>query len=142
MDGERIYYLNAHGRERVNATVIKKKTNHALHTVLANDVYMFMRYPSTWKAEVKITVPDVCSIIADAVFKRNGIYHIVEIDRMQTMKENKRKIDIYRQIVSLDVFERPPVFIWLTGTDYRQKELKRLLHGLQCEVYQYNDVRG
>jgi hypothetical protein len=138
-DGENIYYLNNEGRERVNANKVFKKTTQARHYIMRNSIYIAYGNPSTWKNEMKLEVPKEVKVIADALFKRDKRYHIVEIDHTQKMTKNKGKMERYRKLIELSVFEKPPVFIWMTTTELRRKQLAKLCEGLDCQIFTIKD---
>ncbi len=138
-DGENIYYLNKEGRERVNAKKVFKKTTQARHYLMRNALYIGFGVPATWKNEVKLEVPDQVKVIADAVFKREKRYHIIEVDHTQKMSKNKSKIERYEKLIQLDVFEKSPVFIWITTTEYRRKQLSKLMEGFEHQIFTIAD---
>lgn len=138
-DGENIYYLNKEGRERVNSDKVLKKTTQARHYIMRNSIFIAYGYPSSWKNEVKLEVPGQVKIIADALFIKDKRYHIVEVDHTQKMIKNKGKIERYRKLSSLGVFEVQPLFIWITTTELRKKQLLKLSEGLAVQIYTVKD---
>jgi hypothetical protein len=138
-DGEKVYYLNKAGRERVNCKKVRKKTLQARHYIMRNHIYIAFGQPSTWKNEVKLEVPKVVKVIADALFIKDKRYHIVEVDHTQKMSKNRTKIEKYRKLVDLGVFEKPPYFIWITTTDYKRKQITKLCEGLDHHVFTIKD---
>lgn len=138
-DGENIYYLNKEGRERVGSTKVLKKTTQARHYIMRNSIYIAYGSPSTWKNEMKLEVPKKVKVIADALFQKDKRYHILEVDHTQKMTKNKGKIERYKKLMELGVFEKPPVFIWITTTEYRRKQLIKLLEGLEYQIFTAND---
>jgi hypothetical protein len=137
--GENVYYLNAEGRERVNSERVLKKTSQCRHYLMRNALYIAYGQPSSWKNEMKLEVPKKVKVIADALFQRNKCYHIVEVDHTQKMTKNRGKIERYKQLIELGVFEKPPVFIWITTTEFRRKQLIKLCEGLDCQIYTAKD---
>jgi hypothetical protein len=139
-----IYYLNAAGREYVNSTKIRKKTNFVNHVIMRNDFYIFAGFPGDWKNEMKLTDGDF-TVICDAWYKSNGKYHILEVDHKQPMKENRKKIekymDLYENGVTEEHFGYFPLLNWLTTSELKKKQLKELCTGLPCEVYTINDIK-
>lgn len=138
-DGENIYYLNKEGRERVNATRVLKKTTQARHYIMRNSLYIAYDCPSTWKNEIKFEVPKQVRVIADAYFIKDKRYHIVEVDHTQKMAKNKNKVERYRKLMELGVFEEPPLFIWITTTELRSKQLTELCEGLDIQIFTVKD---
>lgn len=138
---ENIYYLSKEGRERVGCEKVLKKTAQVEHYLMRNDLYIALGCPADWKSEVKLEIPAVVSVIADAFFVRSGVYCIIEIDHIQKMTVNREKVKKYRKLLELGVFEKPPVFIWMTTTEYRRKELTKLCEGMDVRVYLKTDFK-
>lgn len=135
-DGEKVYYLNQEGRERIDSQKVRKKTIQARHYLMRNEVYITYRQPASWKNEVKFGIKDVATVVADALFKQNDLYHAVEVDHMQKMSKNRTKVERYRKI-----YERAPFrLIWITTTEYRRRQLKKLCKGLDVEVFTATDL--
>jgi hypothetical protein len=135
LDGEAVYYLTKEGRERTGAKKVRKRTIQARHFIMRNDLYIAFGCPSTWKNEVKLEVKGVVSTVADALFTQDGRYYIVEVDHQQKMSANKAKIAKYRKMLELGVFKTPPVFVWITTTEYKRKQLMQLCEGLDVKVF-------
>jgi hypothetical protein len=136
-EGEKIYYLNKEGRERVQCKKICKKTSQVQHYLMRNEAYIAFGQPSSWKNEVKFGIKDVAVIIADAVFQKDGMYHAVEIDHTQKMTKNNAKIQKYRRLMQEVRFK----LIWITTTEYRRKQLKKLCEGMDVQVFTINDFK-
>lgn len=138
--GEKVYYLNAEGRERVRATKVLKKTHQITHHLMRNSLFIAHGCPTTWKNEVKLTVKGEVSVVTDAVFNMAGTFHICEVDHTQKMSVNRVKVEKYRKLIDLGVFEKQPKFIWITTTEYRRKKLLALCEGLLVRVFLANDL--
>jgi hypothetical protein len=136
---ENVYYLNAAGRDRVGATKVLKKTHQVTHHLMRNSLYLAHGCPSTWKIEVKLSVKGEVTVIADALFTMAGRYFICEVDNTQKMSENRAKVEKYRRLIELGVFEKAPKLIWITTTEYRRKQLAKLCEGLDVTVYLASD---
>jgi hypothetical protein len=139
-----IYYLNATGRDYVNSNKIRKKTNFVQHVIMRNDFFIYCGYPSEWKNEMKLS-DGTHTIICDSWFKRDGKYHILEVDNTQTMKENRKKIETYRNLFENGVMKEHlgylPVLIWLTTSSLRKKKLVEMCKGLPHLVYTVDDIK-
>ena len=137
-----IYYLNKYGREYVDCDKIRRKTGRVQHTVMRNDFWLFYKCPGEWKNEVKISDGET-TIVSDAMFSRNGFKHFLEVDHLQTMKENREKIKRYKKLMNGIVasFGYYPTLIWLTTTEHRRKQLEVACEGLKCKVYTVNDIK-
>lgn len=138
-DRKYVYYLNKDGRERVGATKIRKKTAMINHFLMRNDLYIALGRPSSWKNEVKITIPNTkISIVSDSIFISNKTHYFVEVDYKQTMSKNTVKIKRYQQLAS---FNSQFALIWITTTPYRKKKLQLLCEGLNVQVYLWDDIK-
>lgn len=132
---ENVYYLNAEGRQRVGATKVLKKTNQIMHHLMRNSIYISSGCPATWKSEIKLTVKNEVTVIADAIYSMSNVFHIIEVDHQQKMNVNKDKIQKYKKLIELDVFEKAPKFVWITTTEYKRKQLLSFSNGLQVRIY-------
>lgn len=137
-----IYYLSKQGREYVDCEKIRKKGNHVNHTIMRNEFWLHYKCPRDWKNEVKISNGNH-SVVADAVFTRNGFYHFLEVDNLQSMKENRTKITRYKNLTESLVkqYGYHPTLIWLTTTEHRRKQLEKDSEGLKVKVYTLSDIK-
>lgn len=137
-----IYYLNKEGREYVDCEKIRKKGGQVQHIIMRNQFWLFYKCPQDWKNELKISNGKV-SVVADAMFTQNGFYHFLEVDNLQTMKENRTKIERYKTLMESLVkqFGYYPTLIWLTTTEYRRKQLEKACEDLKVKVYTINDIK-
>lgn len=136
---EKVYYLNTEGRALVGCEKVYKKTAQIRHYLMRNALYIAYGCPATWRNEIKLTVTGQVSIIADALFESGGQYVIVEVDCTQKMFVNRDKVRKYRELLALGVFKKPPAFVWITETQYRQTQLMKLCEGLQVRVHLSKD---
>jgi Replication-relaxation len=134
---KKIYYLNAAGRELVQAEKKRTKNPQVNHYLMRNDLYIVKGRPSTWQNEVKITVNDV-SLIADAAFISSKLHHFIEIDYKQSMEKNIQKIKRYKK---LSTYNPQFSLIWVTTTIYRMEKLIRLCDGLKNQIYLWEDLK-
>lgn len=136
------YYLSRLGRDYVDCQKIRKKGGRVKHSILRNEFWLFYGCPKDWKNEVKVSNGKV-SVIVDAVFTRNGFYHFLEVDNLQTMKENREKIKRYKSILESLVkqFCYYPTLIWVTTTEHRRKQLEKACEGLKVKVYTVEDIK-
>jgi hypothetical protein len=138
-DGENVFYLNKQGRQLTGCRKVSTKTNQAKHYIMRNDVYIAFECPKDWRTEMKLGVPGEVSIVCDALFKKDERFHIVEVDHTQKMSVNKAKIQKYKRMVELGVFDKPPVFIWMTTTNFRREILSQLCEGLETIIFTVGD---
>lgn len=137
-----IYYLSKLGRDYVDCQKIRKRGNHVHHTVMRNEFWLYYKCPRDWKNEVKISNGND-SVVADAVFTRNGFYHFLEVDNLQSMKENRAKITRYKNLLESLVkqYGYHPTLIWLSTTEHRRKQLEKDNDGLKAKVYTLSDIK-
>jgi len=111
---------------------------------MRNYFYIFAKCPTEWNNEISIT-DGVTSIVTDTWFKVNGMYHFLEIDSLQKMKENRMKVKNYLALHEAghikEHFTYFPPLIWLTTTELRKKQLKQLCKGLPCAVYTIDEIK-
>lgn len=141
-----IYYLNKKGKEYVECEKIRKKGGHVNHIVMRNSMWLFQDSPKEWKNELKVSDGNV-TIVADAMFTDNWERkNFLEVDSTQTMKENRNKIDRYKQLYQNGLVEEKlghfPTLIWLTTSEYRRNELKDACEGIPAVmVFTIDDIR-
>lgn len=139
-DGENVYYLNGKGRDVVGDSKIRKPLTTYQHYIMRNYIYMAFQRPATWKTEMRISHKDV-TCIADATFEQHKKLHIVEVDHIQKMNKNRKKIERYRDLIDNGGLVDPK-FIWITTTEYRKKELLRLSLSLSTRIFTLDDFIG
>lgn len=139
---ETIYYLNKLGRIYVDCDKVRRKTSRVQHTIMRNEFWLYYKCPSDWKNEVKIS-NDTTTIIVDGMFSRNGFKHFLEVDNLQTMKENREKIKRYKELMPGVVKQLGyyPTVVWLTTTELRRKQIEVSCGGLKCQVFTMDDIR-
>lgn len=149
-EGEAVYYLNQKGREITGCEKEYKWTEQVEHYLMRNDLYIHFGCPKDWNPEqkIKFQVRDQLRltekiITTDVVFTKDGKYYLVEVDRKQSMTENKKKI---RQYAELQNAMRQkfgnPVIVFYTVSNLRKERLKQWCHeyGLNCIVLTKQDV--
>lgn len=139
-----IYFLNKDGREYVNSNKERKKNKFVNHVIMRNDFYIFAGFPSDWKNEMKIS-DEQYTVICDSLFKSNGKYHCLEVDSLQKMKVNRRKIEQYKGLFQNGIVAENlgyfPLLLWLTTTELRKRQLIELCKGMPFAVYTLDDIR-
>ncbi len=154
---QKIIYLNKYGRELIGSTKEIKAGPLIDHTLLTNQAYIYFNCPVDWKREYAIEVQQDDGydfgikikgmsatvkkrIIADAMFSRNGYMHLIEIDNTRSMKDNKTKIEKYREIIKLRKLNNAKV-IFFTTTNIRKDKLSKWLNGLNHEVFTFDEIK-
>lgn len=140
---ESIYYLNNLGRQYVECVKIRKKNGQLQHVVMRNEFWLFYKCPTDWINEVKIS-DGTTSVIADGMFSRNGFKHFLEVDNLQTMKENREKIKRYRLLMENLAKQLCyyPTLVWLTTTKLRREQITKACEGLKIKVYTLDEIKG
>lgn len=135
---KKIYYLSKKG-QRLIGTEKELKRSMIRHTIMRNDLYIKLGIPGDWRKEVKLEINGKPHLISDAMFTKNGIYHFVEIDNQQTMKNNADKIRKYKELfrIIFNQFGHHPVLIWYTVSDVRKVKLEKMCqkHQIKHKVY-------
>ncbi|CEG31468.1 Phage protein [Peribacillus simplex] len=139
-DGQTIYYLTKEGRTRVDCKKKAKKSTTAQHYIMRNDLYIACKFPKTWKNEVDIKVKGLGDIRCDAMFTVGEKPYFIEIDHTQKMKINEKKMETYRKIINAFPFQ--PVFLWVTTTEYKRNQLKKLCEGLESRIYIASELKN
>jgi hypothetical protein len=143
-DQPTIYFLNKEGREYVNSDKIRRKNQFVSHYLRRNDFYIYMGYPHEWENELKVSDGEY-TVVCDAYFKKDGMFHFLEVDLKQKMSQNRKKIDQYKGLMKNGNINKHlgyfPKLIWLTGSDLRKKQLIELCKGLPYKIYTFDDIR-
>ena len=131
---ETIYYLSKSGRNYVDCDKVRKVDGQIHHAVMRNDVWLFNDCPQKWKNETRVS-DGTATVIVDAMFtdawERK---HFLEVDYKQSMSENRKKINRYKELFANGLIEEKfghfPTIVWLTTTEHRRKQLKDECEGL------------
>jgi Replication-relaxation len=151
---EKIIYLNKEGRELIGSKKEVKRTSYMSHTLLRNEAYLHFNCPLDWRTEHHLETeekvvtkfemmingkPPVSKkkVIADAVFTRNGYLNIIEIDNTRNMSDNKKKIELYKEIMPK---QQNPKLYFFTQTEERKRKLQEWAKGLKCEVMTFKEI--
>lgn len=140
-----IYYLSREGKAYVECDKIRKKGGHVAHTIMRNDFWIYNGFPFEWDNEMKVS-DSKTTIIADAMYKKNGQHYFLEVDNIQPMRENKVKIKKYNELFHNGSVARSlgqfPSVIFLTTTELRRKQLQDALKSLPgAKVYTMTDIK-
>lgn len=143
-NGNKIYYLNKSGRDRVGCDIARQKITQVNHYLMRNDYYIYLK-PREWRNEVKFSVPDTVTVIPDAYITHNHTLYFLEIDHIQKMIKNQDKIERYKKIKELGVFQKQykqfPKLIWVTLTENRRKQLNKWCEGLETKVFLWHEIK-
>ena len=119
------------------------------HHLLRNQVFIHYGCPKDWVIEKKtfFTPPGEPEkyITPDAKFSVNGERYFLEVDRTQSMVDNRAKIERYKELSPLieKNYGHKPVIVWYTARNSRVEKLKELCEeaGLRCDVWSFDDLR-
>lgn len=131
-----------------------KRTSYMSHTLLRNEAYLYFQCPLDWKTEHSIETQEKAltafdiqvkgikpiskkKVIADAVFTRNSYFNIIEIDNTRNMSDNKKKMELYREI--MPNLQNPKLYFF-TQTEQRKRKLQEWAKGLKCEVMMFKEI--
>lgn len=142
VEGESIYYLNKAGRDTIGSDKVVTRNSNYRHTLLRNDVYIYMKCPENWINEYKI---GETGIVADAIAVLNRKYYYIEVDNTQKMAVNKQKMEAYLQFKHSGVWEKYskepfPILLFYTVSEPRRHQLSELNPGLEMLVYTKKDL--
>lgn len=154
---EKVIYLNKEGLELIGSEKGIKKTPQMAHSLLRNEVYIHFGCPYDWQNEytleanlkppsnfeiqcLGLKLNNKKKVICDAVFKRNGYFHLIEVDHTQSMLENKRKIEAYREVLP-HVKGNVPILYFFTTTETRKRKFEELLKGMRFKVHTFEEIK-
>lgn len=139
---EYVYYLNKTGAELIGHAKLYKKNNRLSHTLMRNEAWLLCYCPESWEIERPIEFGadgEKKVIIPDARYMDNRIPCFVEIDRLQSIKENENKIQTYKILCNLYKQRGvTPIIQFFTISKIRQKNLENL--GVKYDVYLQSHV--
>lgn len=140
-----IYYLSKEGKDYVGCEKIRKKNSNVQHAIMRNEMWLFYGCPADWKSELKVS-DGLVKVIVDGMFMKHLQYHFLEVDRMQTMKENRLKIARYKELAKNGLITQKlghfPTVVWLTNSELRRKQLQEACKGLPgVKVYTLTDIK-
>ena len=157
---EKVIYLNKAGRELIGSSKEVKKTPLIEHSLLRNEVYLYFNCPVDWKTEypteIEIKAPSPLEmrikglkaiskkkIVSDAAFVRNGYLHLIEIDNTRNMSDNKKKIELYAEIIP-SLKQHVPVLFFFTISEVRKRKLEAMCKGkgFRYQIKTYREIGG
>jgi hypothetical protein len=155
---EKVIYLNKKGRDFIASEKGEIQINqYTFHSLLRNEVYIYFQCPQDWQNEYPfettakvqndfgimfqgLSLSNKKKVICDAVFKRNGYLHLIEVDNERKMIDNKKKIDAYREVIPA-YKEETPILYFFTKTESRKKKLSDWMKGIRHEVLTFEEIR-
>lgn len=140
-----IYYLNANGREYVGCDKVRKKGGRVQHSIMRNEFYFYNNCPSDWENEIKVSDCQ-STVIVDAMYSKVGVTHFLEVDHLQSMKENRAKIERYKALYENEALQQSlghfPTLVWLTTTELRRIQIKEACEGLPVvQVFTLSEIQ-
>ena len=154
---EKVFYLNKEGRALIGSEKEIKANQNLEHTLLRNDVYIYLNCPVTWESEKVleyaseqpnlsgiivrgVNVATKKKIVSDGYYLRNGYTHVVEIDNKRDMMDNHKKIISYKECFKY--LDTPRLEMFTTTLD-RKRKLEKWLqeYNLRGEIKTYEEIR-
>lgn len=139
-----VYYLNREGRQMIGSNKIVRRTLQTRHSLMRNDFFFFSGCPGYWRPELKVTDGQT-TLVADALYKKDGRYNFLEVDNTQSMVENSTKIKRYRAMHDRGLFHKEygyfPTLHIVTVSRGRIKRFMELCEGMTVKVYYSEDIR-
>lgn len=154
---EKVIYLNKAGRDLIASDKIINPSASMIHSLLRNEVYIHFGCPVDWRNEypIEITIGQENpfgvkfqhlnlgtkrKVICDALFTRNGYTYLIEVDNTRDMRDNKKKIESYKEVLP-KLNMNPPIICFVTQTEDRKRKLKEQLQGVRNQVMTFNEIR-
>ncbi len=153
---QKIIYLNKNGRQLIGSDKEVKKSIQMEHKLFCNEAYIYFNCPLDWKTEYRFEheseITDILiqinggktkikkSVVADAMFNRNGYLNFVEIDNTRHMIDNQKKIEKYREVLKLKKVNNAKIYFF-TSTNIRKNKLNKWLNGLNHEVLTFDEIK-
>lgn len=126
----------------------RKYTSEVEHYLMRNDVYIHFNCPDDFETEVELAfqLHGVEKVIRpDAHFSHKDKFCLLEVDRTQSMAENKKKLARYAELIPVfkEQFAYPPTIIFYTLTESRRILLQRAAdeHKVNITVLCKNDLK-
>lgn len=126
------------------------KTNdrsQLIHMLMRSDMYLYWGQPKSWDNEYAIEFPyknEEVTLRSDALFKKQGEFHFLEVDHKRDMKANREKINKYKALAPLmfEQYNHTPTLVWYTVSERRRELLKGICEkkGVKCIVLSINDL--
>jgi hypothetical protein len=144
---EHVYYLNKKGLALLGIDAKEQKKKHQLeHILLRNEAWMWLDFPE-WKTEQVITLRyqgEEKQLFQSIFFTKDNVPHFVEIDRLQHMSVNEKKIQYYAYLTNIYQKQQhlTPIIIFCTISDCREKQLMNyaMKYGVYMQTYLLQDV--
>jgi hypothetical protein len=149
---ENVYYLNKKGREMINSNKVMSRNMQVQHILMRNEAYIFFGCPKKWGVEEAIKDaqgnvfirPDVIFAVEENDRER---FYFLEIDYMQKMINNKKKIEKYASLQEKNLLQRSlgyfPTVIFITVSDIRKQKLAKECqrHGVPYQIYTLDEIK-
>jgi hypothetical protein len=140
-----VYYLNKAGRELVGSQKVITKTPNYLHTVMKNDIYIHFGCPKMWANETPIQTSEFM-LVPDSFFSVKGVQYFLEVDRLQKMNTNFTKLNKYKTLHDLGLWQkrnggRFPIVVFYTTKETRKHQLEEKNPGLQLMTLTKKDLQ-
>lgn len=142
---ENAYFLNKAGAELVGAKKQFRYSEQAMHKIMRNDAYIYFK-PSEWNIEQEIKVGKL-TIIPDAYFYSGSSHKFLEVDNVQKMNVNIKKLENYKLLKDAGAFQKKynyfPCVVWVVKFESRKKKIKELAKKMDLfvEIYCHDEIK-
>lgn len=123
----KVYFLSNKGMELIGRYTDTNHRGNYEHYLMRNDLFIFLERPRDWQTEFPIEFGSK-RLIPDAIFRdKEGRFTFVEIDYMQSWRNNRDKISLYSDLsatIQRD-YGHTPSLIYYTATPGRKKRLEK-----------------
>lgn len=154
---ENVFYISKTGYDFIGVDKQPLKRNsHVEHYLMRNDMFIYYECPEDWKIEYPVTFKSKVdlgngifqtkenTLIPDAMFTKSNQFYFIEVDNVQNMNENKKKIGLYKDL-SMSIkeqYKQTPMIIFYTSSENRKKKLDEWCDraGLYYQVLTKRDI--
>lgn len=137
-----VYYLNKEGRQYIDSPKERKYSSEVEHYLMRNDMFIHFGCPDDFITDQSIAFgrrgEKEKLIRPDARFTHDQRLYLLEVDRTQSMRKNKEKLEMYADLMDVmkDQFAYLPRVVFYTETDSRKELLVKEggKYGLDIQV--------
>jgi len=136
----------------INSHKVMNRNMQVHHILMRNEAYIHFGCPKKWGVEQAIQdEKGNVYLRSDVIFalqeKDREVYYFLEIDYMQKMVNNKKKVERYAQVKAMNLLQPSlgyfPQLFWVTTSEHRKKKLIQMCREQQLQhiVYTIDEIR-